>query len=157
MIRRLASGLVVACAVLTAQAEVFVYEFTLDGLQEVPPNASPATGSATVTLDDSTNDLSWNVAYSGLLGTISGAHFHAPAAPGENAGVALGVTIGPSPLVGNAVITDTLEGHIKSGMTYFNIHSTVFPGGEIRGQVTPEPGTLALMGLGLLGLRRRRR
>jgi CHRD domain-containing protein/PEP-CTERM motif-containing protein len=41
---------------------------------------------------------------------------------------------------------------------YFNIHSNVFPGGEIRGfLVVPEPTTAALLGLGLLGLALRRK
>jgi hypothetical protein len=41
---------------------------------------------------------------------------------------------------------------IAAGTAYLNIHSSVFPGGEIRGFLTlapvPEPGTLALLSLG---------
>ena len=53
-----------------------------------------------------------------------------------------------------------------AGKAYFNIHTSTFPGGEIRGFLTssttvPEPSTYALMGLGLAALvpaaRRRRR
>lgn len=42
---------------------------------------------------------------------------------------------------------------ILDGKAYFNVHSQVFPGGEIRGFLAvPEPGTYALAaGLGLVG------
>ncbi len=53
----------------------------------------------------------------------------------------------------NAFATEPL-----GGLWYINIHSNLYPGGEIRGKVTlvPEPGTLLLLagGISLLAMRR---
>lgn len=48
---------------------------------------------------------------------------------------------------------DLLAG-IKSGRAYLNIHTTMFPGGEIRGflKPVPEPGTAALLVAGMVPL-----
>jgi len=50
---------------------------------------------------------------------------------------------------GNANTTLTAQlPNILAGRSYLNFHTTQFPGGEIRGQITvvPEPSTLALLG-----------
>jgi len=133
--------------------------FPLDGLQEVPPNASPASGTGTVILNMNTMMVSWDVTFTGLIGAFTASHFHAPAPPGVNAGVVLAITgsLSGNRLMGSAPITATFAANMLAGLTYINIHTTQFPGGEIRGQVVPTPGALSLLGIaGLAAVRRRR-
>lgn len=57
-----------------------------------------------------------------------------------------------------AVAEQALIDGLTNGTAYVNIHSTTFPGGEIRSfPQVPEPGTMALMGTALADLLRRRR
>ncbi|MGE3108913.1 MAG: CHRD domain-containing protein [Phycisphaerales bacterium] len=46
---------------------------------------------------------------------------------------------------------------VEGGRAYLNIHSTQFPGGEIRGFYVPGPGAAAVLALGGLVAARRRR
>jgi hypothetical protein len=63
------------------------------------------------------------------------------------------VTSGAFTDIWTGLTTDQITA-LETGNTYINIHTVDFPGGEIRGQITvvPEPGSLGLLGLGLLGV-----
>ena len=118
-----------------AHAEKF--KATLDGKTEVPPNASAGTGTADIDWDAATKKLSWKLTYQGLSGPATAAHFHGPAEPGKNAGVAVAIpNATSSPVEGSATLTDAQAADLAAGKYYVNIHTAANPGGEIRGQVT---------------------
>ena len=76
-----AAAIAAALALATAaQATITIYSATLTGPGESPPNASPGTGSATVTIDTVANTMSVSVTFSGLLGTTTASHIHAATA-----------------------------------------------------------------------------
>ena len=109
---------------------------TLDGKSETPPNTSAATGKADIDYDAATKKLSWTLTYSGLSGPATAAHFHGPAEPGKNAGVAVAIpNAGTSPVTGSATLTDAQAADLEAGKYYVNVHTAANPGGEIRGQV----------------------
>ena len=132
---------------------------SIDGNQEVPPTGSPGTGTGVMTFDDIANLLSWNITYGGLVGTPTVSHFHGPAPVGANAGVQVDIVANSggsiaSPMIGSATISNAQAVDMLNGLWYINIHSSTFPGGEIRGQVqvVPIPAAVWLFGSGLLGL-----
>jgi hypothetical protein len=110
---------------------------TLDGKSETPPNASTATGTADIDYDAASKKLTWKLTYSGLTGPATAAHFHGPAEPGKNAGVAVAIpNATTSPNEGSATLTDAQAADLLAGKYYVNVHTAANPGGEIRGQVT---------------------
>jgi hypothetical protein len=95
-----------------------------------------ATGNATVTYDMVSRQMTWRITYSGLSGAPTAAHFHGPAQPGANAGVAVPIlNAATSPVQGSATLTDAQAADLLEGRYYINIHTTANPAGEIRGPV----------------------
>ncbi|MGJ5135829.1 MULTISPECIES: CHRD domain-containing protein [unclassified Bradyrhizobium] len=119
-----------------ARAETVVLKSELKAANEVPPNASAASGAAEASFDTATKTLSWKVTFSGLSGPPIGAHFHGPSEPGKNAGIVLPFKSPEPPITGSAVITDAQAADLLAGKWYANVHTQANPGGEIRGQMT---------------------
>lgn len=76
--RFLAAAAVLAASAGAAQAHIITYIAELSGPNEAPPNASPGTGFATITLDLDLATLRVEVTFSGLTGTVTASHIHGP-------------------------------------------------------------------------------
>lgn len=120
-----------------ASAEEMKMMTDLSAANEVPANDSGATGTADITYDTDSKELTWTIEFSGLTGPATGAHFHGPAPEGENAGVVVPIEDVESPSEGSATLTAEQAEQLQSGMLYVNIHTAAHPDGEIRGQVKP--------------------
>jgi hypothetical protein len=106
----------------TARAAI-VLTATLTGSQEVPPNASNATGFAIFELNDAQTAMTMDVTVNGIDFTglqtplnpndnLTNAHIHAPASPGANAGVRWGFIGMPfnDTVISNVVVTPFATG-----------------------------------------------
>jgi hypothetical protein len=149
-----------------AMASSILFTTVLAGTNEVPPNASIATGFGSVLLDDVAGTITVNESFTGLTSAATASHIHGAAA-GTNGPVLfplVGVPGATAGVVPEQVfsITAAQITQLEAGLFYMNVHSSNFPGGEIRGQLAPavpEPASLTLLGSGFAALvaRRRRR
>ena len=114
-----------------------VFAAQMSNAQEVPTNASTATGNGLLTFDAATRKISGRVALTGM--TATAAHIHT-GVHGVNGPVIFSMTesapgSGIWTTAADAALTDAQITNLKSGGLYFNAHSAAFPGGEIRGQI----------------------
>lgn len=170
-----------------AQQSIFTAE--LLGSNERPgPNNSSGMGMATVTIDRAQGTMHVHETFSGLLGKATISHIHCCAGPDGTSvpattipsfpGFPVGVTAGtydqtfnmleassynPAFISANggtaASAFDALVGGLNNGTAYANIHTEMFPAGEIRGTLVPEPEIYAMLlaGLAMVSMMARRR
>ncbi|WP_315779576.1 MULTISPECIES: CHRD domain-containing protein [unclassified Bradyrhizobium] len=127
-----------AAGLPSARAETVILKSELKAANEVPPNASAASGTAEASFDTTTKTLVWTITFSGLSGPPIGAHFHGPSEPGKNAGIVLPFKSPESPITGASALTEAQAADLLAGKWYANIHTQANPGGEIRGQMTKQ-------------------
>ena len=138
---------------------------TMSGYQEVPAISSTGTADFTADVSKDGNSIAWQLTYSGLEGTVTQSHIHfgqrsvsgpisvflctnlgnGPAGtqpcPGPHSGTISGtftatdVTAGAKGQGIDAGEYDELVRAIDAGKTYANLHTTTWPGGEIRAQL----------------------
>jgi hypothetical protein len=167
------------------------YRAVASGTAESPPNGSP--GSSMVTIDIGSTNLMVDMSFRDLVGTASAAHIHCCTTDAFTGTAAISVPFTDFPTgehTGDYTMAIPLYedasydpaflaahgGSVKGAATalvdginaneaYVNIHTSAYPGGEIRGFLVaapvPEPAEWGLMAGGLAGLlwmgRRKRR
>jgi len=120
-------------------------------------NSATGTGTATFTVHDTT--VTFSVVVTGLTGAANGAHIHGPLSTDdaqENKGLVVNISsfttlgtgtsgtlmtgsFGPSKVLVAAGITQDQATQIVANPAgyYFNVHTALHPGGEIRGTIRP--------------------
>ncbi len=143
---------VMFASAVQAQAQTTNFTATLHGGNEVPGVSTGAAGTATVTYNSATGEVTYRVeVYNMPVGTTA-AHFHVGAAgvagpvvvnmtvsTGISNDFAITGTASSSSLVPRAAqgigSWDDFVQALLLGNIYVNVHSTNNPGGELRGQV----------------------
>jgi glucose/arabinose dehydrogenase len=106
----------------------------LDASQETPPNSSTAVGTATLLLNPDETTALVSLRFRGLSSTETAAHVHGPAPAGQTASPAFNLPASGNFTDFQITLTPQQVSDLKAGLYYANVHSTNFPGGEIRGQ-----------------------
>jgi outer membrane autotransporter protein len=150
--------------VLPPVAQAQIFKSTLTGGAEIPPVTTTGSGTAVVALNSTTHEMTIQSNFAGLVSNSAIAHIHCCVPQPGNAGVAtttpsfvgfpVGVRSGtfnstlnmtqastwnPAFITANGGTTAGAEAAFVAGVnasrSYFNIHSVMFPTGEIRGNL----------------------
>jgi len=124
------------------------FKANLTGTSEVPPVTTEARGCIYVSLDKRTYELSWYGHYLGLSGDETSSHFHT-GMDGKVGEMVVAVGVG-NPKVGSVVLSEDQTKQLFDGAFYFNVHSSNYPVGEIRGRVIPAAISRSNNGLTIL-------
>ena len=152
----LALMFVLALATVVQAAPPRNFTAPLSGGQEVPPADTNATGVAQFKLDKDGTELRYRLNVANIE-NVTQAHIHLGARgvngpvvawlypegpppqliPGRTNGTLATGTITADDLVGQleSESLDALLDEIRAGNAYVNVHTSQFPGGEIRGQI----------------------
>jgi hypothetical protein len=128
-----------------ATEDANVFRAQLSGSNEVPANGTGASGTAGLTFEGGV--VSYAIEVHGITDVLF-SHIHSGPA-GVNGPVRVFLFRGPQPGTFDGVLVqgsftaadvtgvtfDELVSQMRSGDAYVNVHTTQFPGGEIRGQV----------------------
>ncbi len=124
-----------------------IFAATLNGANEKPTSTtSPATGTFSGSLDNTTRVMSYTLNYQGFPASspVMMGHLH-EVTPSSTSGVnGVGGVIVPfgtltSPIIGtSAALSQARVDSMKNGFFYANLHTAEFPGGAIRGNLVKQ-------------------
>ncbi len=126
--------IIIAISCKKSNSSDVIFKATLLGTSETPPNSSKGTGDATLTYNKDTKIFSIVVTYSGVTATAS--HIH----KGPVGVVGDVIFPFPAPIKSpinytSPILTASQDSALNADLYYVNVHSTIFPDGEIRGQL----------------------
>jgi hypothetical protein len=116
---------------------------TLTGDAEVPAHAVGGFGSGLVVLTDP-QTMVVNESFFGLTGPATASHIHGPSLSNQTAAILFPFNGVPAATAGSIptqtfAISASDRFFLESGQYYMNVHTNLFPGGEIRGTLLPAP------------------
>ncbi len=120
-------------AVCASSQEISV---ALSGNQEIPPVATAASGTATISVN-ADRSVTGNVTVTGMSVTVAHIHIGAAGTTGPIIIPLIRTADNVWSVPPGALLTDAQYEAFKAGNLYFNVHSEAHRSGEIRGQIKP--------------------